>query len=83
MSLLSWALNILLRDASKLFANSFSCGAAVVKGSDNVDKIDVQGDVKEEIVDLIISRWNVPEASIFFIEETGGKKIKVPAKIGE
>eukprot|EP01103_Thecamoeba_quadrilineata_P012277 TRINITY_DN3128_c0_g1_i1.p1 TRINITY_DN3128_c0_g1~~TRINITY_DN3128_c0_g1_i1.p1 ORF type:complete len:215 (-),score=49.01 TRINITY_DN3128_c0_g1_i1:53-619(-) len=61
------------KDATKIFANKFSCGAAVVKGPDNVEKIDVQGDVKDEIMELIVAQWKVPAGSVIGLED-GGKK---------
>lgn len=47
---------IKLADAAKLFAKKFSCGSSVVKGP-LTEEIDVQGDVKEEIVDFMLEKW--------------------------
>eukprot|EP00741_Cyanophora_paradoxa_P015732 tig00020904_g15188.t1 len=63
-----------LQDAAKLFAKKFSCGASVVKGP-VADEIDIQGDVKEDVVDIVLENFDVPEDRIFFIED-GGKKVK-------
>jgi len=63
-----------LTDATKLFSKKFSCGSSVVKG-DVKDYIDVQGDVKEDIVDEILDNFDIPESAIYFIEE-GNKKVK-------
>ena len=51
------SLGIKLADASKLFAKKFSCGSSVVKNPSLVDEIDIQGDVKEDIVDFILEKW--------------------------
>eukprot|EP00026_Physarum_polycephalum_P011947 Phypoly_transcript_12198.p1 GENE.Phypoly_transcript_12198~~Phypoly_transcript_12198.p1 ORF type:complete len:194 (+),score=35.93 Phypoly_transcript_12198:49-582(+) len=67
---------IKLPDAAKLFAKKFSCGSSVVKNPSLVEEIDIQGDVKDDIVDFIREKWpQITEKSIFFIEE-GGKKTK-------
>eukprot|EP01100_Stratorugosa_tubuloviscum_P002039 TRINITY_DN1465_c1_g1_i2.p1 TRINITY_DN1465_c1_g1~~TRINITY_DN1465_c1_g1_i2.p1 ORF type:complete len:255 (+),score=151.85 TRINITY_DN1465_c1_g1_i2:66-830(+) len=67
------------RDAAKLFANRFSCGASVVKAATQ-EEIDIQGDFCDEVAELISTRWpEVPTTSIYFIEEVGKNKQRVPA----
>lgn len=48
-----------LKDASKLFASKFACGSSVT----DVDEIIVQGDVKDELIELIQKTW--PEIGKF------------------
>jgi density-regulated protein DRP1 len=40
-----------------VFAKKFSCGASVVKNPSLVDEIDIQGDVKEDLVEFILEKW--------------------------
>jgi len=50
-----------LKAASKLFAQKFACGSSVTGG----DEIVIQGDVKDDLIDLIPEKWpNVDEDSI-------------------
>jgi len=60
---------IKLPDAAKAISKKFACGASVTKSAIGVDEIDIQGDVKEEIVDFIIEKFGVPSDSIFFAED--------------
>lgn len=50
------------KDACKLFANKFSCGASLVKGK--TDEIDIQGEVVEEVKTLVQETWNVRAAAV-------------------
>jgi density-regulated protein DRP1 len=50
-------LDIKHKDACKLFANKFSCGASLVKGK--TDEIDIQGEVSDELKTLIMEKWSV------------------------
>lgn len=50
--LLSFA-EIDLKQASKLFAQKFACGSSVT----GADEIVIQGDVKDDLFDLIPSKW--------------------------
>eukprot|EP00919_Chromeraceae_sp_WS-2016_P032428 GHVR01076598.1.p1 GENE.GHVR01076598.1~~GHVR01076598.1.p1 ORF type:complete len:140 (+),score=30.78 GHVR01076598.1:226-645(+) len=46
--------DVKLSEASKAFRGKFSCGASIVKSAcGTCDQIDVQGDVEEDIVNLI------------------------------
>jgi density-regulated protein DRP1 len=46
-----------LKKAAKLFATKFACGASVTKSPAGIDEIVVQGDVQDEIYDLILDTW--------------------------
>ena len=45
------------REAAKLFANRYACGASVVKGKG--DQIDVQGDILSSISELLLKKYQV------------------------
>ncbi|KAJ3279906.1 Translation machinery-associated protein 22 [Borealophlyctis nickersoniae] len=61
-----------LKKAAKLCATKFACGASVTKNPQGQDEIVVQGDVQDDIYDLILATWpQVPEEQI---EMTEGKK---------
>lgn len=57
-----------LKEASKLFASKFACGSSVT----GEDEIVVQGDVKDDLIDLIQKHW--PDIEDEFIEDLGDKK---------
>jgi density-regulated protein len=57
-----------LKDAAKFFASKFACGSSVT-GS---DEIVIQGDVKDELFDLITEKW--PEIDEDTIEDMGDIK---------
>lgn len=46
-------LGVDLKKAAKLFANKFATGASVAKNPQGLDEIVVQGDVTEEVIDMI------------------------------
>ncbi|KAK7283403.1 hypothetical protein RIF29_12898 [Crotalaria pallida] len=65
---------IKLSDASKKLGKKFATGASVVKGPNEKEQIDVQGDIAYDIVEFITDTWpDVPETAIFFIED--GRKV--------
>ncbi|XP_059480346.1 density-regulated protein homolog [Neocloeon triangulifer] len=57
-----------LKVASKFFAQKFSCGSSVT----GVDEIVIQGDVKDELFDIIPEKW--PEIDEDFIDDLGDQK---------
>ena len=57
-----------LKEATKLFASKFACGSSVTGEGEIV----VQGDVKDDLIDLIQKHW--PEIEDDFIENLGDKK---------
>ncbi|KAF9970614.1 Translation machinery-associated protein 22 [Modicella reniformis] len=63
-----------LKKAAKLFANKFACGSSVTKNNQGNDEIVVQGDVSEDILELIVDNWPegwsvVPEENIELVED--------------
>lgn len=46
-----------LKKAAKLFANRYACGSSVTKNNQSKDEIVVQGDVTDEIRELILATW--------------------------
>jgi len=57
-----------LKDAAKFFSHKFSCGSSVT----GEDEIVIQGDVKDEVFDIITEKW--PEIDEDFIEDLGEQK---------
>ncbi|KAJ3019587.1 UNVERIFIED_CONTAM: Translation machinery-associated protein 22 [Siphonaria sp. JEL0065] len=54
-----------LKKAAKLFATKFACGSSVTKNPAGFDEIIVQGDVQDDIYDLILKTWkNIPEDNL-------------------
>lgn len=50
-----------LKLASKFFAGRFACGSSVT----GADEIVIQGDVKDELFDIIPEKWkDIPEETI-------------------
>jgi len=46
-----------LKKATKLFANKFACGCAASKTAAGNSEVIIQGDVVDEVVDLIQATW--------------------------
>ncbi|KAF4528798.1 hypothetical protein B566_EDAN017040 [Ephemera danica] len=57
-----------LKVASKFFATKFSCGSSVTGD----DEIVIQGDVKDELFDIIPEKW--PDIDEDYIEDLGDQK---------
>ncbi|KAL6728834.1 density-regulated protein DRP1 [Ancylostoma duodenale] len=57
-----------LKQASKLFAQKFACGSSVT----GADEIVIQGDVKDDLFDMIPAKW--PQVSEDMIDDLGDKK---------
>lgn len=57
-----------LKDAAKFFASRFACGSSVT----GVDEIVIQGDVKDDLFDVITEKW--PDIDEDFIEDLGNVK---------
>lgn len=55
-------IGIELKAASKVFGQKFATGSSV---TGNGDEIVIQGDVKDEIIDILTEKW--PEVSSFHI----------------
>ena len=43
-----------MKVAAKLFAQKFACGSSVT----GADEIVIQGDVKDDVFDLILAKWS-------------------------
>ncbi|EPQ58864.1 density-regulated protein DRP1 [Gloeophyllum trabeum ATCC 11539] len=67
------AFDIDLKKAAKLFAQTFATGASVTKNAQGLDEIVVQGDVSDEVFDMIREEKGVlkgvPESNVELIEE--------------
>ncbi|CAG2169933.1 unnamed protein product [Oppiella nova] len=57
-----------LKDAAKFFASKFACGSSVT----GADEIVIQGDVKDDMFDLLTEKW--PEIDEDSIEDLGNIK---------
>lgn len=57
-----------LKDASKFFASRFACGSSVT----GADEIVIQGDVKDDLWDVIPEKWGDIDED--FIEDLGDIK---------
>lgn len=57
-----------LKEASKFFASRFACGSSVT----GPDEIVIQGDVKDDLFDLVSEKW--PEIDEDMIEDLGDVK---------
>ncbi|XP_037077654.1 density-regulated protein homolog [Pollicipes pollicipes] len=58
-----------LKVASKFFANKFSCGSSV---TGNGDEIVVQGDVKDDLFDILPDKWEEIDEDL--IDDLGDQK---------
>jgi len=65
-----------LSDAASIFKKKFSCGASVVKGPLGGDEIDIQGDIVDEVIDLLASHFKISDNALFTMEG----QTKVPAR---
>jgi len=63
-----------LKKAAKQMANKFARGASVSKNVEGKEEIVVQGDLVDEIEELLVEQYNISEDQIVIREEKGGKK---------
>jgi len=86
-ALISLALGIDLKKAAKQFAQKFATGASVTKNAQGFDEVVVQGDVSEEIQELLEEQAGVLKGvdadKIALVEEKTKKKGGVSAAGGE
>ncbi|KAJ3413599.1 Translation machinery-associated protein 22 [Chytridiales sp. JEL 0842] len=62
--------DIELKKAAKLIATKFACGASVTKNASGDDEIVVQGDVQDEVKDLILQSFKqVPKNQIDLVDK--------------
>jgi len=72
--------DVKLDAAAKIFKKKFACGASVVNNAaQNLpDEIDIQGDIEDEIIDVIVANFpQITAKKISFLEDgkvKGGKK---------
>ena len=60
--------DIELKEAAKFFASKFACGSSVT----GADEIVIQGDVKDDMFDLLTEKW--PDIDEDSIEDLGNIK---------
>lgn len=66
-----------LADAAKEFKRMFSCGASVVKTPSGKEQIDIQGEFKDQLLEMWEKKFKeVPKESVYVMDEG---KVKVPA----
>lgn len=58
-----------LKEAAKFFASKFACGSSVT----GEDEIVIQGDVKDDLFDIITEKW--PDIEEDMIEDMGERKL--------
>lgn len=58
-----------LKDATKFFASKFACGSSVT----GPDEIVIQGDVKDDLFDIICEKW--PDIDEDLIDDLGDRKL--------
>jgi density-regulated protein DRP1 len=58
-----------LKDAAKFFASKFACGSSVT----GADEIVIQGDVKDDLFDLIPEKW--PQIDEDLVDDLGDRKL--------
>lgn len=63
-----FSVEIDLKVAAKFFGSKFACGSSVTGD----DEIVIQGDVKDDLFDVIPDKW--PEIDPDFIEDLGDQK---------
>ncbi|KAL1914710.1 uncharacterized protein VTP21DRAFT_7968 [Calcarisporiella thermophila] len=64
-----------LKKAAKLFANKYACGSSVVKNPQGLDEIVIQGDVIDEVRELILQTWKeINPDNVEIVEEKKKKK---------
>lgn len=69
-------IGVKLAEAAKFFGKHFSCGASVTaRETGTGEEIVIQGDVTDELPDILIERWQVPEAAII-VQERKEKREK-------
>ncbi|CCW70861.1 unnamed protein product [Phytomonas sp. Hart1] len=65
-----------LKDLSKEWRKTFSCGVGVRDATDGVhqDCIDIQGDVTDKLVDILLEKFKIPKEAVYRILKK--KKVK-------
>mmetsp|Transcript_16966 Transcript_16966/g.29009 ORF Transcript_16966/g.29009 Transcript_16966/m.29009 type:complete len:199 (+) Transcript_16966:139-735(+) len=72
--------NIKLADASKICGKKFACGCSVTKNAAGSDQIDMQGDFKDALVDLVLRQYGtshgIGKDAIYYIDPESKTKKK-------
>jgi density-regulated protein DRP1 len=66
------AFGVKLADAAKACGKKFASGASVVKGTGTPDTVEIQGDHKESLAELVAGLFGVPKSVIYYLDD--GKK---------
>ncbi|KAG9390329.1 Translation initiation factor SUI1 [Carpediemonas membranifera] len=69
-----------LGEAATLFRKKFACGASTVKAAGGEESIDIQGDLTDEVIELISEKFNIDEDKITTAEKKRPKKAKTAGK---
>ena len=59
-----------LKDASKMFGKKFACGCSVTKGATGKDELDLQGDYSEQLGELIVSKFDIAEEELRYVDKS-------------
>ncbi|CBZ27609.1 conserved hypothetical protein [Leishmania mexicana MHOM/GT/2001/U1103] len=67
-----------LKDVSRDWRKRFSCGAGVRAAEEgkHQDCIDIQGNVVDQLADMLITKYKIPKESVYLME--GKKKVPYP-----
>eukprot|EP00467_Chlorarachnion_reptans_P020787 CAMPEP_0114524514 /NCGR_PEP_ID=MMETSP0109-20121206/21900_1 /TAXON_ID=29199 /ORGANISM="Chlorarachnion reptans, Strain CCCM449" /LENGTH=159 /DNA_ID=CAMNT_0001705971 /DNA_START=73 /DNA_END=552 /DNA_ORIENTATION=+ len=63
-----------LKQSAKKMSKQFACSASVVKNNPPPNEIQIQGDVKFEVAEMILQKFKVPKKFIYFQDAKGKKK---------
>eukprot|EP00184_Porphyridium_aerugineum_P007240 CAMPEP_0184700344 /NCGR_PEP_ID=MMETSP0313-20130426/12240_1 /TAXON_ID=2792 /ORGANISM="Porphyridium aerugineum, Strain SAG 1380-2" /LENGTH=206 /DNA_ID=CAMNT_0027159957 /DNA_START=70 /DNA_END=690 /DNA_ORIENTATION=+ len=66
--------NIKLADLSKICKKKYSCGVSVSSDASNRDIVEIQGDRREEVAELLRDDFNVDAGRIFIMEDKKTKR---------
>ncbi|KAK8815229.1 hypothetical protein WA158_003446 [Blastocystis sp. Blastoise] len=61
--------DVKIKEACKTFGKKFSCGVSTEKSADGKDEVHVQGDIRDELADLINELYDIPLENMFFVEK--------------
>jgi translation initiation factor 1 (eIF-1/SUI1) len=67
-----------LKDAAKALGKRFACSTTIKELPNNDKEIQVQGDCRYEIADVLESSFGIPSNKVFIDEDSGKKKVKEP-----
>ncbi|KPA79440.1 hypothetical protein ABB37_05278 [Leptomonas pyrrhocoris] len=67
-----------LKDLSRDWRKRFSCGGGVRSAEEGMhqDCIDIQGNVQDEVAEMLVSKYSIPKTAVFIME--GKKKVPYP-----